>query len=169
LDGYSVTYGDVVIGRRVELTYDVFVAPKVKIGDDAICAYGSYVNKDVPDGVMAAGLPAMVKRSREQITASGVDTKQIIDGILHDYRENVTMVNGRTPLPVCVCISGEAQISGNDSLYVLLDSTAQTCTASRYGLFDINRKVCFNHGLPEADFRGFRKFFSRYGIRFITQ
>ncbi len=58
LEGYKVTFNDVIIGKRVELTYQVFVAPGVIIDDDVIVGYGSYVNNNLPSGVLAAGSPA---------------------------------------------------------------------------------------------------------------
>ena len=169
LQGYPVTYGNVNIGKRVELTYNVFVAPGVTIGDDAICAYGSYVNKDVPDGSLAAGLPASVKRSKEQLIVGSLDSRQIINRILEDYQENVRLTIGRNPLQTFVFVSEEGHVSENNAFYLFLDSAVQSCTAYKYGVFDITGKTCSNHGLPEADFSGFRKFLSRYGIRLITQ
>ena len=87
LDGYPVTYGEVKIGKRVELTYSVLVAPGVTIGDDVIVAYGSYVNKDIPDGVLAAGTPAKVKRTKEEFapTPSIQNKLRIIIEILNNF------------------------------------------------------------------------------------
>lgn len=168
LQGYPVTYGDVNIGKRVELTYSVFVAPGVTIGDDAICAYGSYVNKDVPVGALAAGLPAAVKRNREQIIAGDIDLKKLINGILEDYRENLVYATGRKPLQTYSFISEEAVIAEDNAVYVILDSAVKSCSAARYGVFDISNQRCFNHELDKNDYTYFRKYLSRYGIRFIS-
>ncbi len=169
LQGYPVTYGDVTIGKRVELTYNVFVAPGVNIADDAICAYGSYINKDIPAGVLAAGLPAIVKRSKDQITACQVDVSQTLDGIIENYTANVQMITGRKPLLIKKYLIEEARIMDNDMIYVICDAEIKVCTAARYGLFDITGRSCENHGLQMDDFDGFRKFLSRYGIRFLTK
>lgn len=170
LDGYPVTYGDVIIGERVELTYDVFVAPGVKIGDDAICAYGSYVNKDIPPGVMAAGTPAVIKRTKEQVTQAGggLEAREILEEIIKDYAANSIYLNGRKPLPVCLSISENISVEKEGVAYILMDSIASIQSATRYAIFDIRSQTCVNHKLDSQDFAYLRKFLSRYGIRFVT-
>lgn len=87
LMGYKVGYGAVQIGKRVELTYNVFVAPGVSVGDDAIVAYGSYVNRNIPEGVLAGGVPAVVKRKKEEFVSvpSYEDRKLILRKILREF------------------------------------------------------------------------------------
>lgn len=53
----------ITIGQRVWLGTNVVVLPGVTIGDDTIVAAGSVVTRDLPPGVMAAGTPAIVRRS----------------------------------------------------------------------------------------------------------
>lgn len=50
------------IGNRVWLGGGVHVNPGVTIGDDAIIASGSVVTKNVPAGVIAAGVPCKIIR-----------------------------------------------------------------------------------------------------------
>lgn len=171
LEGYKVTYGDVTIGKRVELTYSVFVAPGVEIGDDAVCAYGSYINKDIPAGVLAGGTPAVIKRSKEQIIGdiAQLDAKQILTSIIKEYTDNIELVNNRKPIPVVLCIDERIKGTHEGVIYLLFNSRMEEYSASVYGMFDISSKVCKNHGFKIEDFQGFRKFLSRYGIRFITQ
>ena len=52
----------VVIGDNVWLGAGVIVCPGVTIGDDTVVAAGAVVTKDLPAGVLAAGVPATVKR-----------------------------------------------------------------------------------------------------------
>jgi maltose O-acetyltransferase len=52
----------VVIGDNVWLGAGVIVCPGVTIGDDTVVAAGGVVTKDLPAGVLAAGVPATVKR-----------------------------------------------------------------------------------------------------------
>lgn len=173
LQGYPVVYGDVNIGKRVELTYNVFVAPGVNIGDDAICAYGSYVNKDIPEGVMAAGLPAIIKRSKEQIihnfNKDETYIKEILEHIINEYKTNIKLITYRNPVPINVCISQNVILNQANSIYILYNSKIKTSRVEKYGIFDINQKLCYNKGLNKKDFEGFRKYLSRYGIRFITK
>jgi len=170
LDGYSVNYGDVVIGARVELTYRVFVSPNVTIGDDAICACGSYVNKDVPTGALVAGMPAIVKRTKEQITGkvSIEDIEQKLTMIIVIFLDNYSIYNNSTPPPVDLCISKNVSVAKHGAIYVLYNSQIIERLTDKFGLFEINSKQCTNNGLRKETFDGFRKFLSRYGIRFKT-
>ena len=52
----------VVIGDNVWLGAGVIVCPGVTIGDDTVVAAGGVVTKDLPAGVLAAGVPATIKR-----------------------------------------------------------------------------------------------------------
>lgn len=55
----------VVIGNNVWLGDKVTVLPGVKIGDNVIVGANSVVSKDIPDGVIAAGVPAKVIKKIE--------------------------------------------------------------------------------------------------------
>lgn len=170
LDGYKVQYADVEIGKRVELTYRVFVAPGVKIGDDAICAYGSYVNKDVPSGVLAAGSPAAVKRTREQLLpdASGLNAEQTLLDIIESYKRDAPLLQNHPPLPVRISDQNACKLADNGCAYVITNGSIGKITAYVYCLFDIPRQLCLNHKIRTSDFNVLRKYLSRYGIRFRT-
>lgn len=170
LEGYSVAYADVVIGKRVELTYNVFVAPGVTIGDDAICAYGAYVNKDVENGVLVAGMPAVPKRTKGQITEHKglLDVEQTVREILDDYKENIGLANNRKPVTVKIAFKQNGIVADENAAYILIDSAVETVKAKRYAIFDITRGTTFNQGISAIDYQGLRKYLSRYGIRFVT-
>jgi acetyltransferase EpsM len=55
--------GHVVIEDEVFLGAGVTVIPKIKIGKGSIVAAGACVTKDIPPGVMVAGIPAVVKKT----------------------------------------------------------------------------------------------------------
>ena len=147
LDGYPVNYGDVSIGKRVELTYNVFVAPGVTIGDDAVIAYGSYVNKDIPTGVLAAGCPAQVKRTKEQFapTPSEEQRAAILENVLSEFKNHCEFI-------------------GLDATNIQHDR-AKTITANGYN-FSLEEHLCDNP--KNALSKELRRFLSRYGIRFKT-
>lgn len=148
LDGYPVHYGDVVIGERVELTYNVFVAPGVTIGDDTIVGYGSYVNHDLPDHVMAAGLPATVKRHKEQFapTPSEEKKEELLKDIISEFKKHLSY-NG---IPYT-----DKQIELMGCNEIILDGTTH---------FNLATRRCN----PPKDNIAIllRRFLSRYGIRF---
>lgn len=171
LEGYPVTYGDVQIGKRVELTYSVFVAPGVSIGDDAICAYGAYVNKDIPAGVLAAGMPAVIKRTQDQMRSevSSLDAKRILEGIIQEFTGSTSLGNSNASTHIELCVEQDVNVNKSGVIYLLCDSQVTECSAKNYALFDISNKQCANHGFNNSQFSGFRKYLSRYGIRFITR
>lgn len=170
LEGYSVVYADVVIGKRVELTYNVFVAPGVTIGDDAICAYGSYVNKDVESGTMVAGMPAVLKRTQEQIVKKiDMEDKQItLQRIIDEYNQNILFVNGRDPLPIKLVMNQSDCIVDTKAAYILVNSSLRESSKIGHTVFNISQGVAYNMGINVEDYKGLKRYLSRYGIRFIT-
>jgi len=56
--------GGVRIGAYSHLGTGVVVTPNIRIGEDVTVAAGSVVTKDLPDGVIAAGVPARVVTTR---------------------------------------------------------------------------------------------------------
>lgn len=56
---------NVVIGEDVWLGARVTVLPGVTVGDGTIVAAGSVVTRDLPPGVVAAGVPARVLKRRD--------------------------------------------------------------------------------------------------------
>jgi acetyltransferase-like isoleucine patch superfamily enzyme len=171
LDGYSVSYGDVLIGEQVELTYRVFVAPGVVIGNNAICALGSYVNKDVPPDVLVAGTPAVVKRTADQIHAGheNLSIRKTLDNIIESYQVNVHLITGRHPLKTKIYVEEQAFLDTDGMAYIIYDTNEIVSNAKHYALFDVTAQICLNKGVNIKDFNGLRKYLSRYGIRFISE
>ncbi|BAF60907.1 MAG: acyltransferase [Pelotomaculum sp.] len=54
--------GPVEIGSNVMIGSNVTILPGVRIGDGAVIGAGSLVNRDIPPGALAAGVPAVVRR-----------------------------------------------------------------------------------------------------------
>jgi acetyltransferase-like isoleucine patch superfamily enzyme len=61
LDGKPVAFGPIRIGDRTWIPGAV-VNPSVTIGKDCVIGVGSVVTRDIPDGCLAAGMPAKVIR-----------------------------------------------------------------------------------------------------------
>ena len=61
--------GKVKIGNRVFIGYGSIVLCNTTIGDDVIVAAGSVVTKDVPPGVVVAGSPARIIKTKDEKTA----------------------------------------------------------------------------------------------------
>ncbi|MGL5865270.1 MAG: DapH/DapD/GlmU-related protein [Dermatophilaceae bacterium] len=62
LTGTDPSYAPVRIGRNVWLGFRVTLLPGVSIGDDSQVAAGAVVTTDIPDRVLAAGVPAKIKK-----------------------------------------------------------------------------------------------------------
>jgi sugar O-acyltransferase (sialic acid O-acetyltransferase NeuD family) len=54
--------GNTTVGEFSVLGTGTVVIPNVKIGNNVVVAAGSVVTKDVPDNVMLAGVPAIIKK-----------------------------------------------------------------------------------------------------------
>ena len=55
-------HAEVHIGDNVWVGARSVILPGVKIGNNVVIAAGSVVTKDVPENVMVAGVPAVVKK-----------------------------------------------------------------------------------------------------------
>lgn len=62
----TLSVAPVKIGDNVWIGASVNILPGVTIGDNAIIAAGSVVNKDIPANSIAAGVPAKVVKSRSE-------------------------------------------------------------------------------------------------------
>jgi sugar O-acyltransferase (sialic acid O-acetyltransferase NeuD family) len=62
----AITGGRVTIGDRVAICIAACVRQGVSIGHDTVVGASSYVNRDLPSGVVAYGVPARIIRSRKQ-------------------------------------------------------------------------------------------------------
>ena len=60
---YPPLIASVIIGKDVWVGANSTILPGVTIGDFSVVAAGSVVTKDVPSGVLVAGVPAEVKKN----------------------------------------------------------------------------------------------------------
>jgi len=58
------------IGKRVFLGSDTMLVAPVELGDDARTAAGAVVTKDVPAGMLAVGIPARLRKPRDEAAAA---------------------------------------------------------------------------------------------------
>lgn len=54
---------DTYIGKRCFIGVRALILPGVKIGDDCVIGAGCTVNKDIPSGSMAVGVPAKIVKT----------------------------------------------------------------------------------------------------------
>lgn len=62
-------FGRIKVGSRVFIGARVILLPGVTVGDNVVIGAGSVVTRDVPSGVVAAGVPARVLSSIEAYNA----------------------------------------------------------------------------------------------------
>ena len=65
LTGY-VKFGKIIIGDRVFIGANSTILMNVHVGNDVIIGAGSLVNKDIPDGMVVAGVPAKIICTTEE-------------------------------------------------------------------------------------------------------
>lgn len=58
-------FGKIEVGSNTFIGINTIILPGVRIGNDCIIGAGSIVSKDIPDGSVAAGVPARVVSSIE--------------------------------------------------------------------------------------------------------
>jgi acetyltransferase-like isoleucine patch superfamily enzyme len=61
----------ITLGENVWLGTGAKVLDGVRIGRDVVVGAGAVVTDDLPDGVVAAGIPARILRSRKSFDAGG--------------------------------------------------------------------------------------------------
>jgi galactoside O-acetyltransferase len=61
--------GRIAIGNDVWIGANTVITRNVSVGDHAVIAAGSVVTSDIPSGVIAAGVPATIKKSRTETQA----------------------------------------------------------------------------------------------------
>lgn len=61
----AVIGGRTCVGRRSAISIGATLKHGISVGDDTVVGAGSYVHGDLPDGVVAYGIPAVVRRSRK--------------------------------------------------------------------------------------------------------
>jgi sugar O-acyltransferase (sialic acid O-acetyltransferase NeuD family) len=61
----TITGGKVRIGKHSSITLGVTIIDRINIGDNTVVGSGSVVLKDLPDNVVAYGIPAKIIRNRK--------------------------------------------------------------------------------------------------------
>ncbi|MBC3844487.1 hypothetical protein GXW82_43170 [Streptacidiphilus sp. 4-A2] len=82
LDGYEATLAPVHVARNAWLGYHVTLLPGTTIGENTILAAGAVAASDLPANVLAAGIPATVKRELSATVMKDDVARERIDGIM---------------------------------------------------------------------------------------
>jgi acetyltransferase-like isoleucine patch superfamily enzyme len=149
LDGFPKDFGPVHIGYNVWLPARSIVLPNVAIGNNVVIGINTLINKNIPDGCLAAGMP--VKILRENIYPKNLDISEkiiILNDIIDNWKQHIFFKG----------IDGIA--INNDNLIVTLEYNSQ------YTTFDINNlQITGDTNLVSEDFRDYLR---RNGIKIYT-
>jgi len=88
LNGYPFTKAPVIIGSHVWITARTTVLPGIEIGPHVIIGNSSVVNKNIPGGCFAAGIPVkIIKKNAFPKKLTGDEKKKIIEDCIREYKK----------------------------------------------------------------------------------
>jgi acetyltransferase-like isoleucine patch superfamily enzyme len=85
LEGFPADFGPVHIGDKVWLPAKSTVLPNRKIGNNVVIGTNSLINKDLPDGCLAGGIPVRVIRENLYPSVDAARNEALVTRILEDY------------------------------------------------------------------------------------
>jgi acetyltransferase-like isoleucine patch superfamily enzyme len=85
LDGFPISFGPITVEDDVWLPWGCFLMPNVIVSKKAIIGARSVVNRSIPEGVLAAGVPAKVIREKSYSDLSSDDKANILAELTEDY------------------------------------------------------------------------------------
>ena len=86
MQGFPADFGPVKIGNNVWLPARNIVLPNVTIGDNSVIGIGSIVNRDIPEGSLAAGSPCkVIKENYYPKPLNENEQKKLIWEIIRDW------------------------------------------------------------------------------------
>ena len=98
LEGFPADFGPVVIGRKVWLPAKSTVLPNRRIGDNVVIGTNSLINKDLPAGCLAGGIPVRILKENVYPRHDPARDAVLVAAILTDYRALATYKDLRTEL-----------------------------------------------------------------------
>ena len=145
LDGFPADFGPVSIGHHVWLPARTTVLPNRRIGNNVVIGTNSLINKDLPDGCLAGGIPVKILRENVYPSEDASRNAQLVRQVLHDYAE----------LAAYKDLHAELQY----------DEAQQTIRCNAV-VFDLTTLQA--HGTLTRTEEDFRDYLRRRGIKFYT-
>lgn len=145
LEGFPADFGPVSIGHHVWLPARTTVLPNRRIGNNVVIGTNSLINKDLPDGCLAGGIPVKILRENVYPNENVTRDAQLIRQILQDYEK--------------LAIYKDLQVS-------LQYSEEQRRINCNEVVFDL--AVMQTHGTFTNTEEDFRDYLRRRGIKFYT-
>ena|SRR6218665_3982853 len=145
LDGFPAQFGPVTIGNNVWLPAKSTVLANVTIGDNIVIGVYSLINKNLPSGCLAGGIPVKILKENQYPVVDRVKNTALVNEIITEYKKQMQFKNI------------DAVILFNEETFII------ECNKV---LFDLNNKTTQGElGAVEEDFRDYLR---RRGIKFFT-
>ncbi|TGE15459.1 acyltransferase [Hymenobacter elongatus] len=87
LEGFPADFGPVSIGDKVWLPAKSTVLPNRRIGNNVVIGTNSLINKDLPDGCLAGGIPVRILRENMYPSHDPARNEQLVHRIVRDYEQ----------------------------------------------------------------------------------
>lgn len=87
LEGFPADFGPVEIGHHVWLPAKSTVLPNRRIGNHVVIGTNSLINKDLPDGCLAGGIPVRILKENIYPSHDPARNEQQVRRIMADYEE----------------------------------------------------------------------------------
>ncbi len=85
LDGFPADFGPVSIGHHVWLPAKSTVLPNRRIGNNVVIGTNTLINKDLPDGCLAGGIPVRIIKENYYPTHDAARNEELVRRIVADY------------------------------------------------------------------------------------
>jgi len=145
LEGFPADFGPVHIGNKVWLPAKSTVLPNRRIGNNVVIGTNSLINKDLPDGCLAGGIPVRVLKDNLYPSYEPARNEQLVRRIIADYEQ----LAAYKPLKIQLSYNAENQ--------------QLRCNEVTFHLDTMQTEGSFTQ--VEEDFRDFLR---RRGIKFYT-
>ncbi len=80
-------FGKIKIGNNVFIGINSIILPGVTIGNNVVIGAGSIVNKDIPDNVVVAGVPAKIIKSIDDYKENAMKKSMVVKTTNLDQRK----------------------------------------------------------------------------------
>ncbi|MGI4743958.1 MAG: hypothetical protein ACRYG7_53090 [Janthinobacterium lividum] len=145
LDGFPADFGPVSIGHHVWLPARSTVLPNRRIGNNVVIGTNTLINKDLPDGCLAGGIPVKILKENVYPSLDPARNTQLVRQVLHDYIE----------------------LAAYKGLLVDLRHEEDKCLI-HCNQVDFNLTTMKAHGTFTRTEEDFRDYLRRRGIKFYT-
>ena len=88
-DGHAAAFAGVEVASGAWLGFRVTLLPGVRVGEGTIVAATATVTRDLPAGVLAAGVPATVRRHLEPAAMSGQQRREAITALAGSWLQRL--------------------------------------------------------------------------------